>query len=231
MEIVRIEKVNLVDEVYRQLRQLIVSGQWPEGTKLASENEFAKQFSVSRVVIREALQQLRSEKMIVTRQGVGTYVANPANFGTVDNVINLCEDVYRSFLQFRDAVEIAAIELSKTEANDDDYDSIDACVEQMQAGNDSTLLYSEADYAFHLAVVRSGHNKFLENAMFANQAAITGVFKAMNDVPNAKHFGVTSHREIADLLRKKDIKTVIRLYDEMGKYNMTRLVRFFSHKE
>ena len=231
MEIVRIEKVNLVDEVYRQLRQLIVSGQWPEGTKLASENELAKQFSVSRVVIREALQQLRSEKLIVTRQGVGTYVANPANFGPIDSSINLSEDVYRSFLAFRDAVEIAAIELSAAAATEADYDHIEACAEQMQAGNDSTLSYSEADYAFHLAVVRSSHNKFLENAMLANQVAIISVFKAMNDVPNAKHFGVTSHRKIAELLRKKDIKSLIRLYDEMGKYNMTRLVRFFSNKD
>ena len=52
VEITRIEKVNFVSEVYRQLRQMIVSGTWEEGSKIASENELAKTFHVSRVLIR-----------------------------------------------------------------------------------------------------------------------------------------------------------------------------------
>ena len=44
MDIVRIEKVNLVDAVYTQLRELLVSGRWPEGTKIPSENELCRDF-------------------------------------------------------------------------------------------------------------------------------------------------------------------------------------------
>ena len=56
MEVVKIEKVNLVDAVCQQLREMIVSGRLPEGAKLDSENKLAQSFSVSRVVVREALQ-------------------------------------------------------------------------------------------------------------------------------------------------------------------------------
>ena len=38
VEITRIEKVNFVSEVYRQLRQMIVSGTWEEGSKIAPCN-------------------------------------------------------------------------------------------------------------------------------------------------------------------------------------------------
>ena len=93
MDFVKIEKVNLVDAVCQQLRDMIVSGKFPEGTKLESENKLAESFSVSRVVIREALQQLRSEKLIVTRQGVGTYVANPTNFTINTQSIDLTEEM------------------------------------------------------------------------------------------------------------------------------------------
>ena len=91
MEVVKIEKVNLVEAVYQQLREMILSGKVSEGTKLESENKLAESFSVSRVVIREALQKLRGEKLIVTRQGVGTYVANPSNFAPTTQSIELTE--------------------------------------------------------------------------------------------------------------------------------------------
>lgn len=108
MEIVKIEKVNLVEAVYQQLREMILSGKVPEGTKLESENKLAESFSVSRVVIREALQKLRGEKLIVTRQGVGTYVANPSNFALDMQSIELTEEAYLDFIHFREAVEYTA---------------------------------------------------------------------------------------------------------------------------
>ena len=121
MDIVRIEKVNLVDAVYTQLRELLISGKWPEGTKIPSENELCREFSVSRVVIREALQKLRGEKLIVTRQGVGTYAANPSNFSPTDQEFVLSEQTYRDFLLFREGVEINAIRLTRKTATEEDY--------------------------------------------------------------------------------------------------------------
>ena len=128
MDFVKIEKVNLVDAVCQQLRDMIVSGKFPEGTKLESENKLAESFSVSRVVIREALQQLRSEKLIVTRQGVGTYVANPTNFTINTQSIDLTEEMYRDFLHFRESVEYSAVSLSKAAATESDFDELDKCV-------------------------------------------------------------------------------------------------------
>ena len=122
MDVVKIEKVNLVDAVCQQLREMIVSGRLPEGEKLDSENRLAQSFSVSRVVVREALQQLRSEELIVTRQGVGTYVANPNNFLWNTQSIDLTEAAYLDFLHFRESVEYSAVALARSAATDADYD-------------------------------------------------------------------------------------------------------------
>ena len=152
MDIVRIEKVNLVDAVYTQLRDLLVSGRWPEGTKIPSENELCREFSVSRVVVREALQKLRGEKLIVSRQGVGSYAANPSNFAPVDQPIDLSEQLYLDFLDFRDAVEISAIKLSKNAATPEDYRKMEECVAVMENASENKDAYNLADYNFHLAV-------------------------------------------------------------------------------
>ena len=231
MDIVRIEKVNLVDAVYTQLRDLLVSGKWPEGTKIPSENELCKDFSVSRVVIREALQKLRGERLIVTRQGVGTYAANPSNFAQTDQEIVLSEQMYRDFLNFREAVEISAVKLTRKAATEEDYLRMEQCLEAMQAAYDTVEQYNLADYNFHLSVVMASHNEMLVRAMNANQNVIVGIFTAMNAVPDARDFGVSSHRQIVENLREKKIKQVIDDYAEMGRYNLTRLHRFFRETE
>lgn len=231
MEFVKIEKVNLVDAVCQQLRDMIVSGKFPEGTKLESENKLAESFSVSRVVIREALQQLRSEKLIVTRQGVGTYVANPTNFMFGENSIDLTEKTYRDFLHFRESVEYSAVALAKTAATDEDFDELDKCVATMKAEGVTRQLFNEMDFNFHLAVVKCAHNIFLENAIRANRQMLMCVFDAMNNLPDAESFTMTSHEELAMLLRKRDVKRIIKSYDEMGKYNIARLSELFKNRE
>lgn len=231
MDFIKIEKVNLVDAVCQQLRNMIVSGSFPEGTKLESENKLAESFSVSRVVIREALQQLRSEKLIVTRQGVGTYVANPTNFMLSTKSISLTEEMYRDFLHFRESVEYSAVTLSKAAATDEDFDVLDKCVLDMKNTRSDIPVYCDMDYAFHLAVVKCAHNVFLENAVKANRQLMVFVFAAMNELPSADTFGIASHEELALLLRKRNVKAVIRSYDEMGRYNIARLAEFFKKKE
>ena len=231
MEFVKIGKVNLVDAVCQQLREMIVTGKITEGTKLESENKLAEAFCVSRVVIREALQQLRSEKLIVTRQGVGTYVANPSNFDSSMQTIDLTEDAYRDFLHFRESVEYSAVYLSKTAATKEDFDELDRCVEVMENSRSNRQSFNESDFGFHLAIVRSAHNIYLENAMKANRQLLICVFDAMNALPEAGNFGMISHVKLAELMRSGDVKGVIKSYDEMGKYNIARLAEFFKNRE
>lgn len=230
MEVVKIEKINLVEAIYQQLREMILSGKVSEGTKLESENKLAESFSVSRVVIREALQKLRGEKLIVTRQGVGTYVANPSNFAPNTQSIELTEAAYMDFIHFREAVEYTAAALAKNAATEEDFDELDryaAQLDQQLYKNDEV---AEADFEFHYALVCCAHNVFLENSMKANRQLLVNVFGAMNGLPEAGKFTSASHGELSRLMRKRDVKGVIRSYDEMAKYNIARLAEFFKDR-
>lgn len=229
MEIVRIEKVNLVDAVYGQLRESILSGSLPEGTRLDSENKLAYSFNVSRVVIREALQKLRSDRLIVTRQGLGTFVANPMNYATGVEAFTLTEEGYRAFIDFRRGVEYSALRLAAKAATEEDFQQIDACAEALSSAPDRAS-YNEADYNFHFSLIAASHNPFLENAMRANRQLIMNVFTSMNAVPSSEKYAAASHVEIADLFRQRDAEAVIELYEGMAEYNFTRLASFFSEK-
>ncbi len=62
-------------QVYRQLRELILSGELAPGARLPSSRELAGASGVGRVTIIRAFEQLAAEGFVETRVGAGTYVA------------------------------------------------------------------------------------------------------------------------------------------------------------
>jgi len=64
-------------QVARTLKEEIVSGGWPVGSLLPTEDELCVRFSVSRYTVREALRRLREEGLVSSRQGAGTVVVPP----------------------------------------------------------------------------------------------------------------------------------------------------------
>lgn len=67
--------------LYDQLRELIlnkiVNGEYAVLSQIPSENEFAEQFGVSRITVRQALNQLQLEGYIFKVPGKGTFVSKP----------------------------------------------------------------------------------------------------------------------------------------------------------
>jgi GntR family transcriptional regulator/MocR family aminotransferase len=65
----------LFRQVYQQLRELILSGVLPAGTRLPSGRELAQRHNVARVTISAAVEQLAVEGYVISRVGSGTFVA------------------------------------------------------------------------------------------------------------------------------------------------------------
>lgn len=59
------------------LKDEIVSGVYPVGSQLPTEDDLCKRFSVSRYTVREALRLLREDGLVSSRQGAGTVVSPP----------------------------------------------------------------------------------------------------------------------------------------------------------
>ncbi|MFV2062830.1 MAG: GntR family transcriptional regulator [Chloroflexota bacterium] len=71
--------------LYQQLRSLlrdrIESGEYRSGDVFPSESELISQHSLSRITVRRAISELEREGLVVTRQGTGTFVADPTRAG------------------------------------------------------------------------------------------------------------------------------------------------------
>ncbi len=64
----------LANQVRQRLRLLISNGTYPPGARLPNEEELSESLGVSRTTLREALQGLAEEGLILRRHGHGTFV-------------------------------------------------------------------------------------------------------------------------------------------------------------
>lgn len=62
-------------QLQQQIRELILSGEYPVGSRLPSENQLQQHLSVSRNTVRQALNSIESEGLIERIPGKGTFVA------------------------------------------------------------------------------------------------------------------------------------------------------------
>lgn len=239
MDIIRIEKKNLVDEVYKQIREIILSGKWKEGDHMASENSLCAEFNVSRVVVREALQRLRAEHLIVTHQGIGSFVSNPQNFVPNDfeklpnsgDLLELTEQDFNNMVEFRRCMEYPAIRLAAEKAGREDFERLQQAVDRMESNIGKVEAYTEADYEFHYAIVQAAHNPLLCTAMNSCRESIIRCFYEMNKLPDCHEWGVGMHRAILDHLIKKNAKGAVLSLEKHNKYNYARLSSFFKERE
>lgn len=65
--------------VYFQLKNLILkkiqSGEFPEGSLIPSERDLGESLNISRMTVRQALNQLVSEGLLYRQKGIGTFVS------------------------------------------------------------------------------------------------------------------------------------------------------------
>lgn len=66
----------LYQQVEDWIKHMIVSGQWPVHYKLKSEEDLAKELSVSRGTIRKSIKNLVKKGLLVQVHGKGTFVAS-----------------------------------------------------------------------------------------------------------------------------------------------------------
>lgn len=76
-------------EIAHDLRQAIASGQPAPGDVLPSESSLGSQHGASRVTIRKALELLRSEGLVESRQGFGWMVATEPVPQTLDALVSI----------------------------------------------------------------------------------------------------------------------------------------------
>ena len=75
----RTSKQKLYVQMYTIFLEKCKDGEWPAGSQIPSEDELCRIYGVSKVTIREAIQELVREGYLKRRQGKGTFVIDSSS--------------------------------------------------------------------------------------------------------------------------------------------------------
>jgi GntR family transcriptional regulator len=80
--------------IYQDVASQIADGELHPHDRLPSEPALAEQYGVSRMTVRQALDQLTAERLVVRRPGAGTFVATPPTvYRLLNRLSSFGEDV------------------------------------------------------------------------------------------------------------------------------------------
>jgi len=162
----RVAKPGLADRVYHLLYSRITNGDYPANQKLPSEKTLADEFGVSRPILREALERLREQGIIHSRQGAGSFVREvrsvPLGFARVETIA----DIQRCY-EFRICIETMSARLAAARRDDEALGEIATALSLMEGATESQTHREDADFAFHLAVAKAANNQYFEASMRA----------------------------------------------------------------
>jgi DNA-binding FadR family transcriptional regulator len=157
----------LSDRVYESMLALIVSGDLPENSRLPTERELSQRYSVSRVIVREALARLRDDGLVESRQGSGTYVRKRSAQAVLSlTPISSIEDVQRCF-EWRAALEGYSAYHAALRRDDEAISELAATLKALLEELEARRVAVEADFAFHLAVAKASKNRFFVSALLS----------------------------------------------------------------
>jgi DNA-binding FadR family transcriptional regulator len=105
-----IQRKSLAQEVADLIKQQIQGGAFPVGTKLPTEPELMKSFSVGRSTIREAGKYLAQSGFVHVKQGLGTFVISQSGNYALDDKIGNAG--FADVFEVRQLLELQIIEKS-----------------------------------------------------------------------------------------------------------------------
>lgn len=176
------------DEVMHQIEELVLQGVLKPGDRIPGERALSKSLSVSRPVLRDALQELEARGLLMTRQGEGTVVADVVGTVFQEPIVDLIRKHPKAtadYVEFRRQIEGITAEMAAIRATGADRELLTQLMDTMTKTHELQDFSAEAevDTQFHQAIGECAHNivllhmlrscyRLLEQGVFINRSRL-----------------------------------------------------------
>jgi GntR family transcriptional regulator, transcriptional repressor for pyruvate dehydrogenase complex len=202
------------DDVYRQLRDAILSGALPAGAALSGERVLAEQFEVNRHAVREAMRRLEQARLVEVSHGGSTRVLDWRTHAGLELLSEVSStgdlaalSMLRSVVEMRLAVGVDAARLAAQRISDTAGDELADHVERIRSQSPApelAALGDSYDVLWRLIVAASDN--------IAYQLSDNTLVEALHRFPDLAL--QLSGSEITDLDRQRDLVMAIRAHDD-----------------
>ena len=201
------EKKSLAQQTAEGLySRIVVEKGLRPGEKLPNEVELAGELGVSRATLREAIRTLTVQGVLEVRRGKGTFVSaaveemDDFGFSSLERVRGQLRDLF----ELRSIFEPRAAALACRRATEEELadilargEAVERCI---RAGEDRT----QADRAFHAAIVRGAHNEFLVRLLPLIDQAVSAALTAGEHQEQLAEDTCRDHALLMEFFRKRD---------------------------
>lgn len=119
----KVKNPKVAETVINQIEDLIVQGVLRPGDKLPAERDLAQQMEVSRPSLRDAIKELETRGLLITRRGGGTFIGNVIGSVFAEEFVYLFRSNDRAitdYIEFRKDVDLIAARHAAERATDAD---------------------------------------------------------------------------------------------------------------
>lgn len=212
-------KRSLSDEVVVRLRDAIVNGKIAPGDRLREEI-LATSMGVSRGPVREAIQKLEREGLVIVHPNRGATVARLSR-EDLDEVYSLRRSLER--LAVREAVK---------KASQEHLDEMSGIVDEMIASSAETItgpLAADLDTRFHQTLVEStGHTRLIRCWLDLRPQIHLFLLSRTVANPDFRDYLVKSHSDILAAIKDRDEARALTMIDDHLKGAYVRVNKIYQ---
>jgi len=191
---------SLTEMVVVELRKRIIDGRLQLGEAL-SENALAAELGISKTPVREALLQLKLEKLVDVLPQRGTYVFRMPP----DQVAMICE--------LREVLEVAAAAAAIARNHGALVERMGMIFDDMRAAfeRDDNAAYGVLDGEYHQAMIDLAGNPYISDA-YSQVGFRTQALRArLSDETELNRLSFKDHREMLKLIKAREVAPLQKL--------------------
>lgn len=161
------KKVLLSQQIADAIETDVVKGKFKKDGRLPSQGDLCARFFVSGSVIREAIHLLKAKEILYTVNGVGSFVAE-RSVNPLKNVLlhyaSGAQEVheYSELMELRLALETTCAGMIAEYRMPEALKCLHNSLKIMERSSDDTQVFSDADFAFHAAIVDYSGNSIIK---------------------------------------------------------------------
>ena len=198
----------LLKENVRALIDHIERSGLAPGARLESERELAKILEISRPSLREAIQVLQTQGRVLVKHGVGVFVLDEATGERFkDAYLSQWANIEELF-QMREILEAPAVEWAAERHTSEQLAEMNQALFRLsEALSENPIDFEkvrELDMEFHLVIVRSASNRFLNQTLGTLQEIMRNSMENTLKLPGRIDQSEEEHRIILEAIRDRD---------------------------
>jgi GntR family transcriptional repressor for pyruvate dehydrogenase complex len=204
-----IKKTRIYEEVVSQIHELIREGKFKAGDQLPSERELAETFKVSRTSVREALRALESKGLVISRTGMGNFIADLPIESLVAPLASILleeKGALADIFEVRRLMEPQIASLAAERATPKDIERMKKILEEQKEEVERSGTGVEADAEFHFAIGQATQNQALEKLVSGLMDILSHSREESLQTPGRNEASLASHQKILAAIETHDKK-------------------------